>query len=132
MEEIGLNCVLTRLDITDIDRSVHGMRDFLIRCKKHNIRVMMAVVKATASKFYCPEAVDEIFSKIFIGGNPTVFAIDMEWETHDNQHHFYETAAEFFDEWQAWLEKKYGSVTEDRFPVIFTATPNTRRMTDRL
>jgi len=110
MEEIGLNCVLTRLDITDIDRSVHGMRDFLIRCKRHGIRVMMAVVKATATKFYCPEAVEEVFSKIFIGGNPTVIAIDMEWETHDNQHHFYETAAEFFDEWQAWLENKYGSV----------------------
>ncbi|MBR5460342.1 MAG: hypothetical protein IKV53_05695, partial [Clostridia bacterium] len=110
MEEIGLNCVLTRLDITDIDRSIHGMRDFLIRCRRHGIRVMMAVVKATASKFYCPEAVEEVFSKIFIGGNPTVMAIDMEWETHDNQHHFYETAAEFFDEWQAWLEKKYGSV----------------------
>ena len=110
MEEIGLNCVLTRLDITDIDRSVHGMRDFLIRCRRHGIRVMMAVVKATASKFYCPEAVDEVFSKIFIGGNPTVMAIDMEWETHDNQHHFIETASEFNDEWQAWLEKKYGSV----------------------
>lgn len=110
MDKIGLNCLLVRVDFTDIDRSVHGIRDFLVRCKRHNIRVMLAFVKATASKFYSPKAVEEIFDKIFISGNPTVFAIDIEWETHDDQIHFPSTSEEFDDEWQEWLENKYGSV----------------------
>ena len=47
---------------------------------------MVAVVKATATRFYCPEAVEEVFSKIFIAGNPTVIAIDMEWDKFVNSH----------------------------------------------
>jgi hypothetical protein len=109
-ERVGINAFLIRVDFIDIDRSVHGIRDFLIRCKRHNIRLMLSFVKATASKFYSKIAVEDIFGKVFISENPTVFAIDMEWETEDDHIHFPNIQGEFDDEWQAWLERKYGSV----------------------
>lgn len=110
MEKIGINCVLTRMDFTDMDRIVHGVRDFLIRCRRHHMRVWVAFTKATRSKVYCAEAVEELFSRIFVSGNPTVMALDLEWESQDNHHHMLNLAEEFNDEWQDWLIRKYGSI----------------------
>ncbi|MBQ8510941.1 MAG: beta-galactosidase [Clostridia bacterium] len=109
MERLGLNCVLTRVDFTDFHRVVHGLRDFLIRCERHHIRVWLAFTKATASKFYSPEAVEYILSLVHVAGNPTVMTIDIEWESQGDHCNPF-TLGEFTDEWESWLLERYGSV----------------------
>ena len=110
IEKIGLNCLMVRVDFTSIDRIIHGLRDFIERCRRHGIKLFIAFVKATSTKFYCSEAVEYIFSKVFIANNPTVMALDIEWESM-NQHFLIEdTREEFFDEWHSWLINKYQSI----------------------
>ena len=109
MDKLGLNCLLTRVDFTDLTRVRHGLRDFLIRCKNHGLYVWLAFVKATVSKHYCEEAIEELFKLAPIKDNPTVMAIDLEWESA-NDYFNPVVSEEFNDEWQGWLERKYGSI----------------------
>ncbi len=111
IEKLGLNCLLTRVDFTDIDNVKHGVRDFLIRCEKHGLRVMLAITKATKTKYYCKEAVEEFFKQIPIANNPTVMALDIEWESVSD-HYNQNIIGDFDDEWQDWIVSRYGSVEQ--------------------
>lgn len=111
MEEIGLNSVSVRLDFTSLDDSKHGLRDFLLRCKRHRLKVVLAVPKIGNSKFFEAEAVDELFKLVPVAGNPTVALFELEWESSSDMY-AEEMNAEFNDVWQKWLENRYGSVEE--------------------
>ena len=110
IEEIGINSIMLRLDITGLDRVKHGIRDLLVRCRRHNIRMGISIAKATNSHFYCKEAVDEIFYQVFLANNPTVMLFDLEWESVGDLHGNKQCRAEFNDEWSAFLKREYGSI----------------------
>ena len=111
MHKLELNCVLIRVDFTDFDRVVHGLRDFIIRCQRYNIKIGFALTKATASKIYNPVAVEELLKKVNVANNPIVAFIDLEWESAGD-HFRARTRAEFYDEWNEWIISKYGSIAE--------------------
>lgn len=109
MEEIGLNSVAVRLDFVALEDSKHGLRDFLLRCERHNLKVVLAVPKIVDSKFFDGEALEELFKIVPIAGNPTVMVLEIEWESSNDMYSAIFNA-EFNDVWQNWIEKRYGSV----------------------
>ncbi len=111
MEKVGINCVLTRFDFADVDRAIHGLRDFIWRCKCHNIKIGLSMAKVTATRYYDAKAIDYIFSKVNIGNNPTIAFVDVEWESCVDTFNP-QISAEFNDEWCEWLTKKYGSLEQ--------------------
>lgn len=108
MEALGLNCIWTRVDFADFDRVVQGLRDLIVRCQKHGIKICLAITKATASKYYNAEALEEILKRVDVASNPTVIAIDVEWESAWD-HFDMKITPEFHDEWTEWLLAKYGN-----------------------
>lgn len=121
--ELELNCLLTRVDFTDLDLAAHGLRDFLWRCEKHGLKVWLAC-RVYCSRFYDRRAVERLFELVSIKDNPTVMALDLEWESaNDMQNDF--ICGDFTDEWEAWLirhcgsidkaEEKLGRLGRDRF-----------------
>ncbi len=106
--ELGLNCLLTRIDFTDLDLVIHGLRDFLWRCEKHGLRVFLAF-RGYCSRFYDERAVERLFSLVHIKNNPTVMALDIEWESANDMRNSC-IRDDFSDEWENWLIRHYGSV----------------------
>ena len=116
--ELGLNCLLTRVDFTDLDLVIHGLRDFLWRCEKHGLKVWLAF-RGYCSRFYDERAVERLFSLVHIKNNPTVMALDLEWESaNDLQNGI--IRADFTDEWENWLIHNYGSIdkAEERLGIL--------------
>lgn len=109
MEKCGLNCLLIRVDVTDFNRSIHGLRDFLVRCERHGFKVMLASAP-TRSKYYSPKAVEQLLNNIDIAGNPTVIGLDIEWESAIHHYISESIAPEYCDEWEEWLISRFGSV----------------------
>ena len=107
-EELGLNCLLTRIDFTDLDLAVHGLRDFLYRCEKHGLKVWLAC-RVWCSRYYDKRAVEKLFSLVHIKNNPTVMALDLEWESAGDMSIGY-VKVDFADEWENWLIGNYGSI----------------------
>ncbi len=106
--ELGLNCLLTRVDFTDLDLALHGLRDFLWRCERHGLRVWLAF-RGYCSRYYDKRAVERLFELVHIKNNPTVMALDLEWESAGDMRNSL-IRDDFSDEWESWLIKTYGSL----------------------
>lgn len=106
--ELGLNCLLTRVDFTDLDLAVHGLRDFLWRCERHGLKVWLAF-RGYCSRYYDKRAVERLFELVHIKNNPTVMALDLEWESAGDMRSSF-IRDDFSDEWEDWLIKHHGSL----------------------
>ena len=109
MNSLGLNCVMIRVDFTNFDRITHGFRDFLIRCKKYDIKIGLGLTKITASKYYNSAALEEFIKRFDVANNPTIAFVDVEWESAWD-HLSPRICPEFYDEWTDWIVNKYGSI----------------------
>lgn len=120
MEKIGINCVITRIDFTDFERCIHGVRDFIKRCERHDIKIGIALTKATATRFFNKEALIYMLKNINIANNPAVAFIDIEWESACDP--FRTVAnAEYNDDWEKWLINRYKTVknAQKELDVVF-------------
>lgn len=109
MEKLGLNCILMRVDFSEFDHCLHGLRDLIHRAGKHNIKIGLAIPKAIASRYYNKTVVEYLFSKVNVRNNPTIAFIDVEWESGNDgfSNVLTKLSWEFNDEWDSWLTEKY-------------------------
>ncbi len=82
------------------------MLDFLRRCEAHGIKVNLSLRPGTPLDFRWEE-MREIIGTLRLPQNDTVFAYDLAWEPH---HERQALKTEYAQPWQAWIEKRYGSV----------------------
>ncbi len=112
MEKLGLNCIVFRIDFSDLENSIHGLRDLIIRACRHNIKIGISMPKAIASRYYNEQAVEYLFSKVNITNNPTIAYIDVEWESANDGfgNDITKVSWEYNDEWNKWLCDRYETI----------------------
>ncbi len=109
LEDMGLNCLFTRLDGNVLGRGVDSIRDFTLRCEKHGMKLSLSYCNLSSPLHYQPEAYRLFMKEADLIGNPVMFSHDLAWEV----------GMKFFSpdftrtwhrEWRAWIEEQYGSL----------------------
>lgn len=134
LEEMGLNCLFTRLDGNPIGHCADTMRDFALRCRHHGMKLMVSFCNATGPFNFQVNAFERYLKDSWLLDDPVLFAHDIGWEV----------GAKFFNRtymnirdgvWEKWIVERYGSIenaeTDWGIPVDrtemgrITAPPNT-------
>ena len=109
LEEMGLNCLFTRLDGNPIGHCVDTMKDFVLRCRRHGFKLMFAFCNATGPFNVQSNAFERYLKDSWLLDDPVLFAHDIGWEV----------GAKFFsgkymnmrdEAWEAWIVERYGSI----------------------
>ena len=109
LEDMGVNCVFTRLDGNVFGRSIPQLKDFMLRLRRHNIRLSLSYANATNPLHYYPKAFRALVDKAELRGNPTLFGHDISWET-GHQYFMENYLPQWTDGWVRWIKERYGSI----------------------
>ncbi len=110
LKEMGMNCVLTRLDGDPIGRCVDTMKDFIRRCRRHGLRLMFSYCNATAPLNYQGIAFRRYMEATGLINDPTLFAHDIGWEVGGKFYLLSKFVNQRDAEWEQWLIEQYGSI----------------------
>ncbi len=109
LEEMGINCLCTRLDGNPLSHCVDTMKDFILRCRRHGFKLMVSFCNATGPQNFQGNAFERYLKDTWLLDEPVLFAHDIGWEV----------GAKFFNSvhinmrdgaWAQWLIDNYGSV----------------------
>lgn len=107
--QMGLNCVFTRIDGNVFERGLDCVKDFMMRCERHDIKVSLSWCNITSPLHYQPKAFRKFMELCELKDNATLFTHDLSWESGMK---FYDT--HFMNTWDAdwekWISEHYGSV----------------------
>lgn len=109
MEQMGINTLYIRLDADVFGRSVAQFKDFLMRCKKHNMKLSLSYPNATCPLNYSSKAFRKLVEEFDLKNNPVLFTHDVAWEL-GHQLLFDEYRYYWDEPWNNWLIERYGSV----------------------
>ena len=109
MEEMGLNCLFTRVDGNVMGRSIDTLKDFLLRCERHGMKLSLSYCNVTSPLHYQPEAFRRFLKAADLLDNPVLFSHDLAWEVGSK---FY--SPQFMNtwdrDWANWIVDRYGSI----------------------
>ena len=109
LEKCGFNSLAIRVDGNDLARVTQPVRDFMERCRRHGLRVMVSFCNASDPLFFQQKAYERFLRDCWLIGNPTMFAHDIAWEV--GPQFFGEVfRCQFNDRWADWLVEQYGSI----------------------
>lgn len=109
LEDMGVNCLCTRLDGNPIGHCVDTMKDFVLRCRRHGMKLMVSFCNATGPQNFQANAFERYLKDAWLLDEPVLFAHDIGWEV----------GAKFFNgkyinmrdgAWEQWLIDRYRSV----------------------
>ena len=107
MADMRINLVCTRLDGDVFGRSMEPLRDFVERCRRHGMKIMLSYPNASNPLYYQPLAVERLIRESRLRDDPILFAHDISWETGTQPLAY----LDFWDEgWAEWLVQRYGGV----------------------
>ena len=109
LEEMGLNCLFTRIDGNVMGRCIDSLKDFMLRCERHGMKLSLSYCNVTSPLNYQAEAFDRFMRTADLYENPVLFAHDIAWEIGSK---FFSPAfmASWDSEWERWIEDRYGSI----------------------
>ena len=107
-DEMHLNCLFTRID-GQLYKVLDNLKDFLIRCARHNLKVSLSYCNVTSPLNYQPEAFRLFMREADLLHNPTIFTHDIAWEVGPK---FFEDPFQtlFEESWEKWIVERYGSI----------------------
>ena len=109
MEKLGINTLYTRLDGDVFGRSVAQLKDFLMRCRKHHLKLSLSYANATCPLNYSSKAFAKLVEEFDLKNDPTLFTYDIAWEI--GYQLLLDEYRYYWDEpWSRWLTERYGSV----------------------
>ncbi len=109
LEKMGINCLCTRLDGNPLGHCIDTMRDFVLRCRRHGMKLMVSFCNATGPQNFQANAFERYMRDSCLLDEPVLFALDIGWEV----------GAKFFNDkyvnmrdsaWEQWLIERYGSI----------------------
>ena len=109
MEKLGINCLFMRIDGDMIGRQNSTFRDFVIRLRKHNMKLCFSFCNITMPLHYNGRAFREIMHEFSLAKDPIIFSHDMSWES-DGALLSTPCKRRYDDEWEKWLIDRYGSI----------------------
>ncbi len=109
MEKMGINCLYMRIDGDIFQRQRSTFEDFLIRCRRHNMKLCFSYCNITTPNHYSGAAFRKLMKEFDLLDDPIIFSHDITWETDGG---FMATPyIKRYDEaWQQWLIDRYGSL----------------------
>ncbi|MBO4299374.1 MAG: beta-galactosidase, partial [Clostridia bacterium] len=109
MEEIGFNCLFTRLEATVLGRGLDALKDFMLRCERHGMKLSLSYCNLTSPLHYQPDVFRVFMKAAGLIDNPVMFSHDLAWEVGGK---FF--GAQFTRtwrrDWAAWIDEQYGSL----------------------
>jgi len=103
LKKLGANIVSIQLGSRE---QVPQLSDFLLRAKKHGLKVNLFI--AGAHPLYQDESLfTDFLSNGRFKGNSTIFAYDIAWETHWGG---YDERKRWDANWEKWVKDRYGSI----------------------
>lgn len=105
----GINCVFIRIDGHATQKCDDTLKDFLMRCKKHGIRISLSYCNATIPLHYCSEAFKELMELHGLINDPIIFSHDIAWEI-GHQPLVPRVRYTWNKHWENWLIERYGSL----------------------
>ena len=109
LEQMGMNCLFTRLDGNIFGRSIEQLKDFMLRLERHHMRLSLSYANATNPLHYSPDAFHALMEQAELYKNPTLFGHDISWET-GHQFFMENYLPQWRDGWERWICERYGSV----------------------
>ncbi len=107
MEKMKIDLVCTRMDGDVLGRSLDTLKDFIERCRRHGMRLMLSWVNAFNPLFYQPRAVEALLERTGLASDPVLFAYDISWETGPQLIAYIH---QWDSLWREWVDLCYGSV----------------------
>lgn len=109
MEDMGINCIFTRLDGNVFERSIPQLKDFMVRLERHHMKLSLSYANATNPLNYCGAAFRKLMDDAGLHGNPVLFGHDISWEIgHQYFSAFY--LPRWTTRWTEWIGERYGSI----------------------
>ena len=109
LEDMGMNCLFTRLDGNILGRSVEQLKDFMLRIERHHMKLSISYPNATNPLYYSPQAFRALEEKACLYQNPTLFGHDLVWEP--GHQFFMENYLPLWrDGWVKWIKERYGNI----------------------
>lgn len=127
LERLGINCLLMRIESGSFQSYESSFKDFLMKCRKHNLKISLSYPNATCPIYYYSDAFKELMERFGLINDPIVFSHDISWEIgHQPASPLYRNNWDF--PWAQWLEERYGSIenAEKDFGVKIDRTPDGR------
>ncbi len=109
MEEMGINTLYIRLDADVFGRCIPQIRDFIVRCEKHNMKISLSYPNATCPINYNSKAFKKMMEELDLIDNPILFGHDIAWEI-GHQLLFDEYRYYWDAPWAEWINERYGSI----------------------
>ncbi|MBR5539993.1 MAG: beta-galactosidase [Clostridia bacterium] len=110
LEDMGLNCLFTRLDGDPIGRCEDTMKDFIRRCRRHGLRLMFSYCNATSPLNYQGLPFRRFMEDTGLISDPTLFAHDIGWEMGGKFYAIRKFVNMRDKAWENWLIERYGSI----------------------
>lgn len=109
IERLGMNSLFLRLDGISFLRFDSTFKDFLMRCRKHNFKILLSYPNATCPIYYYSDAFKEMMQQFDLVNDPIIFSHDISWEIgHQPASVLYHN---YWDkQWADWIKERYGSV----------------------
>lgn len=109
MEELGINTLYIRFDADILGRSIPQIKDFITRCRKHNMKLSISYPNVTCPLNYSGKAYRKFIEVLDIAEDPIIFGHDIAWEIgYQLLLDFYRS---YWDEpWYNWLLEQYGTI----------------------
>jgi hypothetical protein len=109
MEEMGYTCLFTRVDGNAFERSLPQLRDFMLRCERHGMKLSLSLCNITCPVNYQPLAFRRLMEETWLSKSPVLFTHDIAWEIGPQ---FFSPSyvPQWNERWTAWLLERYGSL----------------------
>ncbi len=110
MADMGINCLFTRLDGNPIGRSADTIRDFIRRCRRYDMHLVISFCNATAPLNFQPLAFKRFMEDTGLMNDPILFAHDIGWEVGAKFYINQRFVNQLDGPWQDWIVERYGSI----------------------
>ena len=109
IEPLGINTLYIRFDGDVLGRSIPQIKDFIMRCRRHNLKISLSYPNATCPINYSGKAFRKVIDVLDLSEDPVIFGYDIAWEL-GHQLLFDEYRYYWDEPWNKWLIEQYGSI----------------------
>lgn len=108
MERMGINCLFIRIDGDMFQRQKSTFEDFVIRVRRHNMKLSFSYCNITTPTHYNGAAFRKLLEEFSLRDDPAIFSYDISWET-DGSLMATPYKRRYDAAWSKWLLDRYGS-----------------------
>jgi len=109
MKASGVNCLFLRMDGNVAKRCDDTFKDFLLRCRKHGMKISVSYCMATNPFYYNGEAFRQFMELHSLKNDPIIFSHDICWEVGHQP--LVPKYRNYWDmPWENWIIERYGSI----------------------